>query len=137
MKHRKLLMIIIVLICSFMISAKAQSPYYDAIKLSKLDYDNENDKIEFLSGGEDSLFIILEKYCIDCDYEKLYNELITNPFINIPENANKSVEGLSPESGVLSSIAGLNVTTFADGLAKFLVKRTKEELNVAFFGRMK
>jgi len=35
--------------------------------------------------------------------------------------------------GIVSSIGGLNVTDFADGLARFLVERSKEELNVAFF----
>ncbi|HTE26964.1 hypothetical protein [Flavitalea sp.] len=35
------------------------------------------------------------------------------------------------------SIGGLDVTNIADGLAKFLIKRGKEELNIAFFQRMK
>lgn len=38
---------------------------------------------------------------------------------------------------VLSSIGGLDVTSIADGLAKFLVKRTKEELGLAFFDKFK
>jgi hypothetical protein len=37
----------------------------------------------------------------------------------------------------LTSIGGLDVTNIADGFAKFLVKRTKEELNVAFFSKFK
>ncbi|MEP7318166.1 MAG: hypothetical protein ABI921_05485 [Panacibacter sp.] len=37
----------------------------------------------------------------------------------------------------LSSIGGLDVTNIADGFAKFLVKRTKEELNVTFFSKFK
>jgi hypothetical protein len=36
-------------------------------------------------------------------------------------------------SKLASSAGSLDVTTFADGLAKFLVERTKEELNEAFF----
>jgi len=43
------------------------------------------------------------------------------------------------QAGFLGGLAGkvlnTDVTTFADGLARFLVKRTKEELNVAFFQR--
>ena len=37
----------------------------------------------------------------------------------------------------LSSIGGLDVTNIADGLAKFLVKRTKQELSIAFFEKFK
>ena len=33
----------------------------------------------------------------------------------------------------MSSIGGLDVTTITDGLAKFLVKRAKDELSAAFF----
>jgi|GEM_PF-370931 len=56
----------------------------------------------------------------------------------------KQVGGLAVQQGAklagafsLSGIGGLDVTNVADGLAKFLVKRTKEELNVAFFQRFK
>jgi len=37
----------------------------------------------------------------------------------------------------LSSIGGLDVTNLADGLAKFLVKRAKEELSISFFKKFK
>ena len=40
-------------------------------------------------------------------------------------------------SSAVSSIGALDVTNFADGFAKFLVKRTKQELNMAFFTRFK
>ena len=36
-----------------------------------------------------------------------------------------------------SSIGGLDVTNLADGLAKFIVKRTKQELTIAFFQKFK
>ncbi len=36
-----------------------------------------------------------------------------------------------------NSLAGVDVTTFTQGLADFLVERAKEELNVAFFERLK
>jgi hypothetical protein len=38
---------------------------------------------------------------------------------------------------LLGSAGGLDVTMLADGLARFMVKRAKEELNVAFFERFK
>jgi hypothetical protein len=40
-------------------------------------------------------------------------------------------------SSVSSSIGGLDVTNFADGLAQFMVERAKQELNIAFFQRFK
>jgi len=54
------------------------------------------------------------------------------PEENIAESTGDIFSNLS-----LSSIGGLDVTKFADGLAKFLVKRTKEELNIAFFTKFK
>lgn len=36
-----------------------------------------------------------------------------------------------------SSLGGLDVTNLADGIARFLVKRTKEELSVAFFDKFR
>ncbi|MEJ2905159.1 hypothetical protein WAE58_22125 [Pedobacter panaciterrae] len=39
--------------------------------------------------------------------------------------------------GLASSVGGLDVTNIADGFAKFIVKRTKEELSIAFFQQFK
>lgn len=41
----------------------------------------------------------------------------------------------SAHSGLGSNLLGLDVTTLADGVARFLVKRTKEELSIAFFDK--
>jgi hypothetical protein len=63
-----------------------------------------------------------------------------NPFLKalivIGDSANlaQSSGGLS---SILSTVGGLDVTKYADGLAKFLVKRAKQELNVAFFEKFK
>lgn len=46
-------------------------------------------------------------------------------------------EGNFGLSSMFSSIGGLDVTTIADGFAKFIVKRTKKELNNAFFEKFK
>jgi hypothetical protein len=40
-------------------------------------------------------------------------------------------------SSALGAVGGLNVTNFADGLARFLIKRSKEELNIAFFENLR
>ena len=55
-----------------------------------------------------------------------------NPSINIQGDAGSIFSSLS-----LSSIGGLDVTNIADGIAKFLVKRTKQELSIAFFDQFK
>ena len=38
---------------------------------------------------------------------------------------------------MLSSVGGLDVTNIADGFAKFIVKRTKQELSITFFDKFK
>jgi hypothetical protein len=49
----------------------------------------------------------------------------------------RAVPGELKTKGILSSIGGLDVTKYADGLAKFLVKRTKEELTISFFDKFR
>lgn len=58
---------------------------------------------------------------------------------NLPHSKKSTAESTGDLFSGLSwsSIGGLDVTKFADGLAKFLVKRTKEELNIAFFTKFK
>lgn len=51
-------------------------------------------------------------------------------------NCNKEIKSLSV-TNIFSYIGGLDVTKYADGLAKFLVKRTKEELTISFFENFK
>lgn len=41
------------------------------------------------------------------------------------------------QSGIAGAIGGLDVTNIADGFAKFIVKRTKEELSISFFMKFK
>lgn len=40
-------------------------------------------------------------------------------------------------SAAMTAIGGLDVTNIADGFAKFIVKRTKEELSIAYFKKFK
>jgi hypothetical protein len=66
-----------------------------------------------------------------------------NPFFSDLPELTHEVSGAKKSglgglfSSAISSIGGIDVTTFADGLAQFLVERTKEELNVAFFEKLK
>lgn len=60
-----------------------------------------------------------------------------NPFIRM-EVTDQNLMGMTKLEGVLgteqgSAAAGFSVAGFADGLSRFLVKRTKQELSQAFF----
>lgn len=79
---------------------------------------------------------ILKYYLFN--HSNTYSE---NPFLNAlsaelnaPDAQNSNTSFVSQ---ALSAAGGLDVTTIADGLARFLVKRTKEELSLAFFDRFK
>lgn len=63
----------------------------------------------------------------------------TNLYINQTQGTKSTDERLSSSSplSMMTSMGNLDVTTFADGLAKFIVARTKEELNIAFFNKFK
>lgn len=108
-----------------------QSAYYDAMYI----YDNciDKDVLKFIN--KTSLYDVLRKYYPP---GTLFNEdtLRANPFFKqyVPAGSISALGGSSFKDA-LSSVGNLNVTNFADGLAKFLVARAKEELNVAFFSK--
>lgn len=47
------------------------------------------------------------------------------------------IQGALSLKSVASAVGGLDVTSIADGFARFIVKRTKEELSIAFFKKFK
>lgn len=67
----------------------------------------------------------------------LKDEFAGNPFIAIAGTVQSfSIQGLVGKTlPSLSSVGNLDVTTLADGLAKFLVERAKQELTIAFFDK--
>ena len=99
----------------------------DAITISTLIKDSKN-KVKIQK-------LLSEKYGVKGQEQNHFLE------IAIPDNIWSSVEGGEEETGYISTVAGslggLDVTKFADGFAKFIVKRTKEELTVSFFKRFK
>ena len=138
----KKLLIFSVLISLISFFSFSQNPYYDAKKLAERGFVQSNGKISFLV--KDSLYIseILVKYDPNqIFYPGLRVTFHQNPFIELPIIKSMSsaspfdISKLSQGLKAFSSVGGLNVTNFADGLAKFLVQRSKEELNVAFFRR--
>lgn len=65
-------------------------------------------------------------------------DLLSNPFFkpHVPDGFSMSIMNGRFVANGISSIGGINVTNFADGLAKFLVKRFKEELTITFFQKL-
>ena len=47
------------------------------------------------------------------------------------------MEGIIQPHGIGTNLMGLNVTNYADGIAKFLIVRGKQEVSTVFFERMK
>jgi hypothetical protein len=73
------------------------------------------------------------------------SETVNNPYLkDIYEKvrkpgdiSGKGAQDSSPKMSLLSSLGNTDVTYFATGLSRFLAERTKEELNAAFFDKMK
>ncbi len=124
----------------------------DIIK-RRIEFDIEEREEENLKNKEerDKIILLLLKYVHDSvtNDRELERNFSTNPFISIKENgsvsesnANLLAAATTPKmitgaAGLLSGIGGLDVTTIADGMAKFIVKRTKQELSIAFFDDFK
>lgn len=103
---------------------------YDAIRLgsSDLSIEERNTRLNYYLGkpATDALTV---------------NDTIQNAYLAdyiqnapVPFSAQGAASPLSFQS-ILSAAGGLDVTTLADGLAKFLVARTKQELLTSFFSR--
>lgn len=71
----------------------------------------------------------------------VFAQFVNNPFFGAEIQALRA-GGASPAipgtiQSAVNKLGGLNVTTVADGIARFLVERTKTELDVYFFERFK
>lgn len=126
-------------LCAFF-SAKSQVAYYDAIELKRIFSAPalNNDTYEEASR-------ILARYLpagsMDSTADQVRLRYLTNPFLQtVPEAAKyfsfQSSNFSGALGGIVSKIGNLDVTSFADGLAKFLIKRAKEELFITFFSKL-
>jgi hypothetical protein len=109
---------------------KGQDAYYDALTLSK----TLDSKKQF---GQIHLPLFYNYYSTAPTDQQVAMDLSKNPFLKNYYNpaSTASLPSFLSSSSIAQSVGGLNVTSFADGLAKFLVKRTKEELSVTFFNQ--
>lgn len=127
----------------FAVTAKGQIAYYDAQKINNFLVDGQIDS------SNSSLFVsIIKNYLPENQQNKPDRTILTalvnesskyyNPFFKdiIPDPGRiQSFRATKTDvvSSSLASLGGLDVTNIADGLAKFIVERAKQELNTYFF----
>lgn len=128
--NRKIYVLLVFVATLITSSLRSQNPYYDALTISK----RLDSKKHF---GPLTLPLFYKYYPGKTDNE--IAELIAqNDFLkSFFDPSSEAGLGDFFTSNILSSVGNLDVTNLADGFAKFLVKRTKEELNVAFFEKFK
>lgn len=78
----------------------------------------------------------------DIDTNKISGNAYLKPYtgelyINNTQGSGGAKDNSLNPANTMSSVGNLDVTNFADGLAKFIVDRTKQELNIAFFDKFK
>ncbi|MCE2935506.1 MAG: hypothetical protein ACK5V5_12805 [Cyclobacteriaceae bacterium] len=136
----KFLIFVALLIVS--ISSLSQTPVRDAILLRKYSTQVGNKtEIEINNESRPTILRVFHYY-VDHDFSNLEIEINgKNPFISISGTTHTEANA-APEKSLIGQalrpdVAGLNVTTVADGLAKFLVERTKQELSITFFEKFK
>jgi len=102
--------------------------YYDA----KFIYENCFDKTDRTFTNQSSLYDVLHNYYLGDFSDK---DLSNNPFFEsfVPVSWNKTANPSGYLKTTLKSFGSLDVTSLSDGLARFLVERTKQELNIVFF----
>ncbi len=155
---------IIVMIILLIMNQKTfcQNSYYDAIQLRQ--YVVNGKFIIPVNANDTAGKILMEKYFIilnsyyknnytrpkeihdnladfdiespNADYNPFLAELLSPGSVQAFINEQVATSKFQ-KSTIFSSVASFNVTNLADGLARFLIKRGKEELNILFFQRMK
>jgi hypothetical protein len=114
---------------------QGQSAYYDA----KFIYDECFDKDDGVFKNKVSLYDVLLKKYYPSETALSESKLKENPFFRpfVPAAIAQSINESNYQQRGGSMLSNLDVTNIADGLAQFLIKRGREELNVAFFNQLK
>ncbi|MBO9204293.1 MULTISPECIES: hypothetical protein [Niastella] len=119
------------------------SMYYDAIALATPHQLTEKEWDDVVN------FYFKQKLALHQDLVSRIKNSANNPFlaesVNTSDTFLLKIKGLgAAQSGggsilsqALTSIGGIDVTTIVDGFAKFIVKRTKQELAISFFDKFK
>ena len=126
------IMTILLAVTPFMVNG--QIAYQDAVKLKELPIKDSTFVVFPVVGGSAAKAAeILKNYTNKTKYEEIRTEFSDNPFIRLPPNSGLSNKSIAGTKSILGGLGGLNVTTVADGIARFLVERTKAELDIYFF----
>ncbi len=115
--------------------ATGQVPYQDALRLKELPVNSDSTYLLFPLVEQSNIRAaeILKNYTDKTTYGEIQQEFSDNPFIRLPPNNALSSSSVAGTKSILSGLGGLNVTSVADGIARFLVERTKAELDIYFF----
>jgi len=129
---KKVIVFYLAFLASYLV--QAQVAYYDAIFLSS--QKNVHTGKIVLNKTVKELF--LQYYPGKIEDDITMDLLDKNPYLqnNFLDQAIHST-GPSFNPINISSLGGLDVTTFADGLAQFMIERAKGEISVAFIQRFK
>jgi hypothetical protein len=135
------------LICFLALLAMATASYGQATGIPAPDavtFLNDLSNNDDQEGAAEDIAKILSYYSgRDITMSNLESEIGNMPFLKdyksritsfLPKTKSTNLLTGSPTGGG-SGLAGLNVTNIADGIAKFLIKRGKQELSMAFFNR--
>lgn len=137
-KNITIILILIVIVGASITNIIGQSIFYDSNNLVKL-LDTESKKWPDVDSVRQKVSDILAHYCKKNDIRQVFFE--DNPFINVYAQNISSLSALGTGGLNLPLIppflSGLDVTNVADGLAKFMVERFKEDLNESFFKKFK
>jgi hypothetical protein len=106
---------------------KCQNAFYDALTLSRTLDAKKHFGVKHIP--------LFYKYYPNKNENEIATELNNNPLLNKYFDATSSADlpNFVGATNTISKLGNLDVTNFADALAKFLVERTKQELNQAFF----
>jgi hypothetical protein len=120
-------------------------PFYDALSISyngKIDMAQIQKIVQILgfyhdTTGSFSLSDIRNLYETNLFVKDFLNSLKLDTSDSKQVGYGKDFFAGSVVSSAMSNLGGLDVTGLADGMAKFLVKRTKQEMSVAFFNKFR
>jgi hypothetical protein len=114
--------------------------YYDALKLKEVKANPANDSLHSIG------ISILKYYRIltldDLKTTLYFEDYVVNDanlFQDPGENGildasdSNTIKGNNLSSSPRGKVGGMNITNIADGFAKFIVERTKQELSISFF----
>lgn len=137
---KNILSLFLIVICSNLFAQEGL--YYDAL-FFRYQILNADDKIPSKKIDTKPMQEYFKKYALLRNDNFLDSAAFSNnPFLKefYPRGGSASLNGAYKGldiPGLISSVGGYDVTTIADGLAKFLVERTKQELSITFFDRFR